>query len=304
MKDIITITTVNFAPIWGDKERNLNRILGYIEAAAARGSNLIVFPETALTGYDDDSNKPLEEKMHRRLAETIPGSAANKVAELTKKLGIYAVFGMPERDSENPSLVYNSAAACGPEGIIGSYRKVHLPFVEVNWSVRGSKPFMFDTPWGLVGISICYDTYVFPELMRYYRAKGARLTINCTAIATGVGANNANTSLQYNCATQTMFIASANMFGMDVESNFMGGSSIIGPASRSFECHYYGGKPFGTPGADEGDMITATVDLSYADRHFLAKLWKSNPKTGSPDWRPDVYIEMLKEVLDNPNWGK
>ena len=44
---------------WGDKETNLNRMLGYIEAAAAEGSNLIVFPEMGLTGYDDEAEKPL-----------------------------------------------------------------------------------------------------------------------------------------------------------------------------------------------------------------------------------------------------
>lgn len=44
MKDIMKVSTVAFNAKWGDKEANLNRMAGYIEAAAAEGSNLIVFP--------------------------------------------------------------------------------------------------------------------------------------------------------------------------------------------------------------------------------------------------------------------
>lgn len=40
---------------------------------------------------------------------------------------------------------------------------------------------MFETPWGPVGIEICYDSYQFPELMRYYVSKGMRLYLNPTA---------------------------------------------------------------------------------------------------------------------------
>lgn len=304
MKDIITITTVNFCAEWGNKESNLNRIKGYIEAAASRGSNLIVFPELALTSYDVESDKPLEEMMHRVCAETIPGPATNEIAELTKKYGVYAVVGMPERDSDNRANVYNSAVVCGPDGVIGSYRKLHLPFKEADWAVRGSKPFMFETPWGPVGVAICYDAYEFPEMARYYRAMGARLFLNVTAVGTGVGATHARVTMEALSATNSLYIAIANLFGYDLETEFMGGSSIIGPGNKGHEFYYYAGKPFDHPDAAQGDMVTATVDLSYVNRSFLSQMWKFNPKVGSPDWRPETYIEMFKEVLANPNWGK
>ena len=50
MKDIMNVAVVTYEPRWGDKERNLNRIIGYLECAAARGANLVVLPEAALTG--------------------------------------------------------------------------------------------------------------------------------------------------------------------------------------------------------------------------------------------------------------
>ena len=73
MKDIMNVAVVTYEPRWGDKERNLNRITGYIECAAARGANLVVLPETALTGYDADLEHAGDERMHHRLAEPIPG---------------------------------------------------------------------------------------------------------------------------------------------------------------------------------------------------------------------------------------
>lgn len=62
-EDIITVSTVTLRPMWGQKEQNLNRILGYMKAAKKKGSDLVVFPEMALTAYDDEAEKPLEEKM-------------------------------------------------------------------------------------------------------------------------------------------------------------------------------------------------------------------------------------------------
>ena len=47
-------------------------------------------------------------------------------------------------------------------------------------------------------------------------------------------------------------------------------------------------------------MFTATIDLSLATRY----LFKNNPKVNGTDWRPDKYIEMFKDSLSNPNYGK
>lgn len=233
--------------------------------------------------------------MHRRLAETIPGPSTNAVAELTRKYGVYVVFGLAERDAQDRTKVYNAAAICGPKGVIGSSRKIHLPFSEKNWAVRGENPTLFDTPWGPIGVGICYDFYAFPEITRYARAMGARLFINCTAIGTaesgGAGAYTGNTSLAYHVQTNDIFVASSNMYGKDVTTFFMGGSSIIGPSSKPPHIFYYAGKPFGAEGADEGTVATATVDLSIVRKSFLNGLW------ANPDWRPDRYKVWLDDVL-------
>jgi len=147
-KDIITISTVSFHAEWGDKERNLNRIMGYMEAAAKKGSDLIVFPEMALTSYDDEPDAPVGQKMQHRLAETVPGPTSGVIVELAKKLGLYVILGMPIRDDDKSDVVYNGLMVATPDGLAGSYHKIHLPAPEPNWATRGDKPFILDTPWG------------------------------------------------------------------------------------------------------------------------------------------------------------
>lgn len=305
MKDVMKIAAVNFPAVWGDKEKNLSRILDYIDIAGREGVQMLVFPETALTGYDVESkDMPAEERMHRRLAETIPGNATDRVCELTGKYDMYVIFGMAERDSEDSAKVYNAAAVCGPDGLVGSCRKLHLPFAEALWACPGDKPYLFDTPWGPVSVSICYDSYCFPEITRYTRAKGARLHINCTAICTlespGAGGYLGNLALQYLAMNNDMFIASSNLCGRDLTSWFMGGSSIIGPSSTMTEVFYYGGKPFLADGADESGLQSAVIDLSDIRHSFMNAVWAGGMERC--DWTPERYMEWYKDAADTDYW--
>ncbi|MCI1749774.1 carbon-nitrogen hydrolase family protein [Megasphaera cerevisiae] len=298
-KDIITIGVVTFNAFWGEKERNLNRIKGYIEAGAKRGCDFMVFPEMALTSYDDEENILKPDKMQSRLAEVIPGPATEEVAELTKKLGIYAVFGMPERDAEDPHTIYNALAIFSPKGLEGSYRKMHLPAPEPNWATRGDTPFILQTPWGPIGYNICYDSYCFPEMVRYYAAMGCRLYVNCTALAKCHGGLGSVT-LEASVLRESVYIAVANLGGQDVDNYFWGGSCIIGPSRKTWEPYYYAGHKFKDEEADESEMFVATIDLSLSQR----SLYQYNPAVKGTDFRPDKYIEMYKQVLDHPDFGK
>jgi predicted amidohydrolase len=298
-KDIIKISTVAFNAKWGDKDANLNRMLGYIETAAAEGSQLVVFPEMALTGYDDEAEKPKAEKMQSLLAETVPGSSSLAIAAKAQELGVYVAFGLPERDGTDPATIYNSACVCGPDGIIGSYRKIHLPAPEPAWATRGEEPFIFDTPWGPVGLAICYDTYCFPELMRYYAAKGCRLYINCTALAKCHGPALGTTTVEAGVITNQIYVVSANLANTDLYNVFWGGSSIIGPSTRFWETEYYAGLPFTDPRAMENKMYSAVVDLSLATR----EKFEPNPLIdGATDFRPALYRKLYTDLLQDPKF--
>jgi len=288
--DKLTIACVNFPTIWGDKNANLSRIKSYIREAAQHKIDIVLFPELALTGY---VNGP-KTVMHRQNAETIPGPSTLEIAALTREHGLYVVVGIPEKSGSDPAVYYNSAAVIGPAGVIGSYAKLMPTRGEMIWAAKGEKPYAFDSPWGLIGVGICYDSYMFPELPRYYAAQGARLYLHITALAKFPGWKEYYLNqMQARAIENMMFVASANLVGKERSVTFVGTSFVIGPGSIAHQIKFFAGP------ADEknDDMIIAGIDLSAADsmrKNF--PLFSPNPVSKTPDWRLDLYLKMLQKI--------
>ena len=114
-----------------DKDRNVKKVLEYLREAARDGAKLVVFPECALTGYCFTS---LEEAWP--VAETVPGPSSMTLAAIAKELDATAVVGLLEREGDR---LYNAAVVVGPRGVLGTYRKVHLPFLGGRGIVRGQE---------------------------------------------------------------------------------------------------------------------------------------------------------------------
>jgi predicted amidohydrolase len=296
-KDIINIAVLNFKVASGNKEANLKRIVEYSEAAAKRGADLVLFPEMCLMGYDYFIDEKISRADKIRNTETIDGHATKTIAEVAKKNNLYIVFGMSEKLDEKSDILYNSAIVTGPEGVIGSYQKIHPYGTENTWCTKGENPFMFDTPWGSIAVGVCYDSYQFPELVRYYVYKGARLYLNPTAVVEEVSKEGSREAfvrcytphLEYAVLSSSVIIASSNLTGYDGECYFGGGSMVIGPKTNAFEeidvDHYIG---------DDYDyqvgMHIGTVDLSLATRHQCI----SNPYANEPDFRPEIYKKFYE----------
>ena len=293
--DILNLAVVNFKVNYGDKEYNLRKIKDFTIAAAKRGADLILFPELCLTGYDFFVDETVDMQAKMAAAETLCGNACNVMSEVAKQYGVHVIFGMGEKLSEDADVIYNSAVAINAEGVIGSYRKIH-PFDNENcYFAKGDQPFMFDSPWGPIGMAICYDTYQFPELMRYYAAKGARLYLNPTALVEDVTKDGSRKAfkdyyvptLEYGVLCNTIFIASANLTGWDKMNYFAGGSMIIGPAITPF---FETNKTCYAGDANEANegIFLATIDLSLATR----RLFTDNQYTNTPDFRPEIYAKL------------
>lgn len=254
----LRIGVVNFNSTWGNKAANLTKMKHMICLAGERGTQMLVFPELALTGYSDQTHEKGQvlnvlsktSKMHYKLAETFPSkdihAASNEIATLCKKYNMYVIYGFAEQDKDNPLTLYNSAAVIGPDGPIGSYHKIHPNGNEGDWCTMGTEPFIFDSPWGPIGISICYDTYGYPELASYYAAKDCKLILNPTASSKTYDYRTDNpnkwgwyykTRLHGLSSLKNIYIASSNLTGEEIPTadativpiEFPGGSMIIGP---------------------------------------------------------------------------
>lgn len=169
----VRVAGVQMAPVLADSAANLARCLERLRAAAEAGADLAVFPEAALSGYVYCS---LEEAMP--VAEPIPGPSTDAIAEACKGLGVHAVVGLIEKDGDD---YYNASALMGPSGLIGKYRKLHLPHLGIDRFVRPGNlaPTVHDTPLGRIGLSICYDLD-FPEYARVLALMGAQLIVTIT----------------------------------------------------------------------------------------------------------------------------
>src|SRR6266498_1585268 len=108
----------------GDVEANRSTVVKQLRTASDKGAEFVIFPEAALTGYCFDS---LEEAAP--FAEPIDGRSSNAIAEACRETGAHAVVGFIEKDGAS---LYNAAMLVGPSGVIGNYRKVHLPFLGVD----------------------------------------------------------------------------------------------------------------------------------------------------------------------------
>jgi len=177
MPELWTVAGVQIDCRLGDSAANLRAIGERLAIAADRGAKLVVFPECIHAGYGFESRAETI-----RAAETIPGPGTDAVAKLCAKFGTFAVFGLLE--VAGPKL-FNSCALVGPNGLVGSYRKLHLPCLGADrFTDPGDRPFEVHDLGGLkIGMNICFDGS-FPESARILTLLGADLVVLPTNWAT------------------------------------------------------------------------------------------------------------------------
>lgn len=256
----VTLGCANFATVWGDKPANLEKIKSRVQEAAEQGVDIIAFPELALSGYECNGDFT----MHRSLAETIPGPATEEIAALAARHDIYVIFGMPERDAEDADTCYISCPVIGPEGLLGVYRKVHIApppiFTETKCFRGGSNVPVFETRFGPVGVQICADFWVFPELSRILMLKGARVIINCSGSFSAPGRPYYLRQQTGARATENMaYTATANLTGRENTKSYYGHSTIAGPAYPRF-VHIF------AQAGEEEEIVSATLNFEKLHR--------------------------------------
>ncbi|MHC4716490.1 MAG: carbon-nitrogen hydrolase family protein, partial [Planctomycetota bacterium] len=116
----------------------------------------------------------------RKLAEPIPGPAAERFAALARELDVYVLVGLPEM---REGQIHNAMAVLDRTGgLMGVMRKVHINRYETPGGWRNGSDFpvwRFETDTGemTAGIMICYDREV-PEAARLLMLAGADVIFN------------------------------------------------------------------------------------------------------------------------------
>jgi len=268
------IATVQMDVKIAEKERNLGKILENLECAARAGAGIVVFPECALSGYCFNSREEAWPE-----AETVPGPSTEKIAAVTRKLGCTTVVGMLERDA---GQIYNAAAVIGPEGILGTHRKVHLLCLGIDrFDALGDKPFpIFETPHGKLGVNICFDCS-FPESGRIVKLKGAQLLTIPTNWPAGSDAWAHTCKVR---ATENhMVVVAADRVGEERGFRFIGHSQIID----------YEGRVLAEADETEETILSAEVDLAAADRNRVVRVPGQYEFDRMAARRPEMYGPIM-----------
>jgi 5-aminopentanamidase len=205
----------------GDKGRNLATIRERLRVAANAGAHLVAFPECALTGYCVETIDEI-----RPLVEPLTGPSIKALAEDCRALGVWAVVGFLEQ-GDTSSQCFNAAALVGPEGIVASYRKIHLPCLGVDrFATPGDRPFEVHDLGGLrVGINICYDGS-FPEASRILTLLGADLIVLPTNWPTGAR-GTVRHLVQARALENHVYYMAVNRTGQERGFQFIGQSRIV-----------------------------------------------------------------------------
>ena len=184
-KIVIAAVTMNCTKKKGE---NLEKYRKFIEEAAASGTRLIVFPEISLQGHVWDmvgETTKEEESYHYENAEPIPGQSTQIVAKEAQKFKMYVIFGMTEKATvRGKTELYDSCVLVGPDGLIGTYRKVHTVGNEVRLFKKGECWPVYGTEIGKIGMLSCYDR-VFPESTRELALQGADILAILNAWSVG-----------------------------------------------------------------------------------------------------------------------
>ncbi|RPJ62960.1 MAG: carbon-nitrogen family hydrolase, partial [Dehalococcoidia bacterium] len=227
----------------------------------------ICFPEMWTTGFDWETNKRLASQQEKTVSA---------IAAMARQYHIWINGSMLALDEKgqvsNTSMLFDANGRRA-----GTYRKTHLfsLFHEDRHMAAGNSICVADTPWGLAGLSICYDIR-FPELFRTYALKGVKLQFIPSAFPYP-RLQHWKVLLRARAIENQMFVIGTNQvgtedFGPDSTATYFGDSAIIDPW----------GETVIEAVENEEMLLTASIDVSKADQV------RSKMKVLS-DRRPELY---------------
>ena len=268
-------------------KQNLKEIFKHLKMTKNNSSELIVFPELALTGHLNKNKSAISKKSSEIL----------QLANYANENNIYICCGFAEKEKKE---FYNSSILFGPEGILGIYRKIHLNKEDKKWASEGNEWKYYDTKIGRIGLIIGYDA-IFPESARCLGLYGCDLVLCPSAqkgtfthghkgssirqnypIPMGADPNHWN-HFRIRGGENNIYFLYANI--LDKNNNYLGKSGIFGP------------DPFKFPREeslihDSEDITHLKIDTSNLDTNYPTNVVRD--KFMMSMRQPQHYIPLIK----------
>ncbi|MBL8087848.1 MAG: hypothetical protein JNM85_07230 [Chthonomonas sp.] len=228
------IASVQFAPDKAEVAKNLDRLAKIVRDASEAGAELIVTPETSVTGYYLEGGV-LESAL---TAEALTQELGKRFAGHARPFDVLVGYYESHRED-----VFNSASYFEWSGTelrcIHTYRKFFLPtygvFDEERFIARGHELGVFETRFGRVGVLICEDIWhsILPTLAAM--AGATILLVPSASPARGFSGPNPGNWERYRrlliatAEEHSVFCVNSMLCGFEGGKGFVGGGMVVGP---------------------------------------------------------------------------
>jgi predicted amidohydrolase len=240
-----------------DVERNLDAAERLVREAASLGSAFVGLPENF--AFLRSEGEPVPE------AQALDGPWVTRMAAVARAHGITLLLGSIPEAVPGDARIHNTSVLLGPDGAtVAVYRKIHLfdvdlPGMEHLKESKAVKPgedvVVAPTPFGPLGLSICYDLR-FPELYRRMVKAGARVLAVPSAFTERTGKAHWEILLRARAVENLAYVIAPAQSGRH-------------NARRASHGHAMIVDPWGTVLAERYDgegVVTAELDLERQDR--------------------------------------
>lgn len=213
-----------------------------IAQATRAGAKLITLPENfALMGESDSDKVKIREPDGA-------GRIQKFLAESAKKHDVWLVGGTVPLISDDNNKIRASCLVYNNQGIrVARYDKVHLfdvsvpetneEYRESDYIEKGNKSLVIDTPFGKLGLAICYDLR-FPEFFRKLLDQGMEIMVIPSAFTAETGRAHWEVLLRTRAIENLCYIVAPNQGGLHFNRReTFGHSMIVDPWGVVMGCH-------------------------------------------------------------------
>jgi predicted amidohydrolase len=241
-----------------DLAANLDTVRAMTRAAAGNGAQFVLTPEYTL--MMDGSGRVMRERaLEADGRPALPGLQA-----LAKELSVWLLVGSVTLKTSADRIANRSYLIAADGSVVASYDKIHMFDVtlpdgkvirESSAYCPGDRATIADTPWGKIGLTVCYDLR-FPHLYRALAKAGARYLTIPSSFQRATGKVHWHTLLKARAIENACFVFAPAMCGEH-------------PGNRTTYGHSLIVDPWGDVLADGGDqpgIVYADVDPGRVDR--------------------------------------
>jgi deaminated glutathione amidase len=236
MSSAFTASCIQFTSA-RDYEPNIRVVSDLVRRARDGGADFVLTPEN--TGLTEPIGKLRREKA--RDEANHPVLAA--LREVARETGVWLLIGSIAVDlsrepgtAENERRLANRSYLVKPDGaVVARYDKIHMfdvdlaggeSYRESNTFRPGDRTVLAETPWGVLGMTVCYDLR-FPHLYRTLAQAGADFLAIPSAFTVPTGKAHWHVLMRARAIENGCFVFSPAQWGEHAEGRRTYGRSLI-----------------------------------------------------------------------------